>query len=102
MSKAKNLFEGSDEAMKLNSEFVLRTIAGESMLVPIGETSGRLNGVISLNPIGASIWTALAEKCEPSYALDRIVEEYDIDRDTAAKDIDDFLNKLKELELMIE
>ncbi len=88
--------------MKINSGFVMRTIAGESMLVPIGESSGRVNGIISLNPIGASIWSALCEKCDREYALEKLLEEYEIDRETALADLDEFTARLKELGLIIE
>lgn len=50
--------------MKLNGNFVLRDIAGESMLIPVGEASGKVNGIITLNESGVVIWNALNEKCD--------------------------------------
>ena len=42
--------------MKTNSEFILREIAGEAVLIPTGEASQNLNGMIHLTETGAFIW----------------------------------------------
>ena len=39
-----------------NPELILRTIAGESVLIPTGEMAARFNGMISLNGPAAFIW----------------------------------------------
>ena len=35
--------------MRIKSEFILREVAGESILIPTGEAAKRLSGLIALN-----------------------------------------------------
>ena len=87
--------------MKLNENFILRTIAGEDMLIPLGETSAELSGIVTLNPVGATIWKALAENCAASYALEKVLESYDVDEATAQADVAAFWEKLTTLGLIV-
>ena len=45
--------------MKIKREFVLREIAGDILLVPVGKTALDLNGMLTLNEVGAEIWKML-------------------------------------------
>ena len=47
--------------MKIKREFVLREIAGDILLVPAGKTALDLNGMVTLNAVGAEIWKMLPE-----------------------------------------
>ena len=47
--------------MKIKREFVLREIAGDILLVPTGKTALDLNGMLTLNGVGADIWKMLPE-----------------------------------------
>ena len=41
--------------MKINKDFMIRDIAGETILVPTGEISHNFNGMITLNEVAAFI-----------------------------------------------
>ena len=41
--------------MKASKEFILREIAGEHILVPIGTAAANFNGLISMNEVGRSV-----------------------------------------------
>lgn len=86
--------------MKLSENFVLRSIAGESMLIPIGEASERVNGIVTLNEVGVLIWNALTERCDPAYALKRMLEEYEVDEQTARMDLEAFLEEMEKLGIL--
>ncbi len=88
--------------MKLTENFILRTIAGEDMLIPLGETSAELSGIVTLNPVGAAIWKALSERCDQDYAVEKVLEMYEIDADTAKADVAAFWDKLAALGLIVE
>ena len=45
--------------MKLKSGFILREIAGSSIIVPVGERVKEFNGVINLNDTGVFLWNIL-------------------------------------------
>ena len=88
--------------MKLNKNFVLRNIAGESMLIPVGEASGKVNGIISLNGSGVLIWNALSENFDRDLAARKLTEEYEVGFDKALEDVDAFIGRMSELGLVEE
>lgn len=47
--------------MNVKLDFVLREIAGETLLVPAGKTALDLNGMLTLNETGAALWRMLPE-----------------------------------------
>ncbi|MBQ8850716.1 MAG: PqqD family protein [Clostridia bacterium] len=81
--------------MKIKNGFVVRSIAGESVVVALGEASKNFNGIIKLNDTGRFLWDKLAEGCEKEELVSAILAEYDIDRATAESDIDRFTETLK-------
>lgn len=82
--------------MKLNEGFVLREIAGENLLIPVGGQAVKINGVIALSPVAAEIWKALREHPETDYALQKVLELFDVDEDAAKKDIDEFITQMEQ------
>ena len=81
--------------MKIKNGFVVRSIAGESVVVALGEASKNFNGIIKLNDTGRFLWDKLAAGCDRDELVEAILAEYDIDRATAEADIDRFTKTLK-------
>ena len=81
--------------MKLNGSFILREVVGEYVLIPTGETALQFNGIISLNPVGAAIWKGLTEGRDRDALLNAILEEFEVSREEAAADLDEFLELLR-------
>jgi len=86
--------------MKVNQNFILREIAGESMLIPVGAAAAKFNGLITLNETGATIFKAMAQDTTLDALVDAITAEYDIDEATAKRDIEAFLKILSDNNLM--
>ncbi len=82
--------------MGLKDNFMLREIAGTWVVVPIGQRVIDFNGLINLSETGAFIWSKLSAGETSEEILLRITEAYDIDIETAAKDMDEFLSQLKD------
>lgn len=82
--------------MKIKSGFVVREIAGQSVVVALGEASKAFNGIIKLNETGRIIWDMLTEGTEKSDVVDAILGDYEIDRATVENDVDTFVATLKE------
>ena len=83
--------------MKSKLNLVKRNIAGDIILVPVGETSLKLNGLITLNEVGEFIWDNL-ENAEDDAAMAALVTgEYEVDPAVAAADVSEFLGKLRDL-----
>ena len=86
--------------MKINKEFILREIAGEYILVPIGDTPLSFNGLITVNDVGAFIWNNIEKTSSEEELLKLILDEYDVDKDSAKEDLAEFLGKLREAEII--
>ncbi len=86
--------------MKIKLEFVKRTIADETFLVPIGETVKKYSGLFALNEVGAFIWDKLEDAETDADVVDAVLSEYDVDRDTAEADTAEFLGKLREMNII--
>ncbi len=80
--------------MKIVREFILREIAGEYLLIPTEDTTNDFNGLITLSDTAKFIWENLEEVDSFGALIERIVEEYEIDRETAARDADELLIRL--------
>ena len=81
--------------MKIVKEFILREIAGECVLVPTGATTQEFNGLITLNEVGAFLWGKLQQDVELEQLVDAVLDEYDIDKETATHDAEEFVENLK-------
>lgn len=81
--------------MRIKDGFLLREIAGTFVVVPIGERVIDFKGMMTLNDIGAFIWENMQEECSFDDVLNVILENYDIDADTAKSDLEEFLAHMK-------
>ena len=82
--------------MRVEKEFILREIAGEYIIVPTGNTVMEFNGMITVNGVGVFLWKKLQEEVTFEELLQAVLDEYEVDEETAKKDIQDFLDKLTE------
>lgn len=83
--------------MKLKLQFVEREIAGDFLLIPVGDTSLTANGIIMLNELGRFIWEQLPKAEAREDILKSILAEFDVDEQTAGADLDEFLGRLREI-----
>lgn len=81
--------------MKINGEFLLREVVGETVLVPVGKTALEYNGMIIINETGAFIWKALEQELGEQEILKKMMETFDVEEAEAAADLREFLNNLK-------
>ena len=86
--------------MKLKGEFVLREVAGETIVIPVGNTALNFNGMICINSVGAEIWKGLQKERTKEEILESILQEFDVTREEATADLDVFLHQLRENNLL--
>ena len=86
--------------MELKKKFVLRNIVGETILVPIGQNNEAFTGLIAINELGKFIWENIESAKDEEELLQRILDEYEVDRDVAKADLDEFLGKLKVVDII--
>lgn len=83
--------------MKLKENFVLRQVADTWVVLPVGQQSVDFNAMLTLNESGAILWRALEQGGDRDALADALLAEYEVDRNTALADVDEFLHKLKEV-----
>lgn len=86
--------------MKIEKEFILREIAGDYVIVPTGQTALEFNGLITVNELGAFIWKQLQQDITEEELIQAILEEYEVDQETARHDVKEFLKKLTECRIL--
>lgn len=86
--------------MKIKGDFVHREIAGEHILVPIGSENMNYNGLFSLSEVAARIWEILPECDTQEQIVNTILNEYEVERETAETDVKEFLDQLKKMRIL--
>ena len=79
--------------LKLKDGFILRQIAGETMVIPSGSELD-LNMMITLNETGRFLWERLQNGTTEDALVAALLEEYDVDEATARKQVVKFVEKL--------
>ena len=80
--------------MKVKEGFVLRSVAGSNVVVPVGAASVDFNGMITLNDSGAFLWRELEKGADVDSLTAALLREYEVDEETARKCAADCTEKL--------
>ena len=86
--------------MKFQKEVIDREIVGETVLIPTGETAAHFNGLISVNELGRFIWDNYENAKDEDDLLQKILDEYEVEKEVAKADLDEFLQTLKDAEII--
>ena len=82
--------------MKLKENFTLYTMADEHMLIPVGDAVGSFGGVIALNDVSAFILSQMQKEPKTKeQLLAALTSEYEVDAETAGKDLNEILQKFE-------
>ncbi len=79
--------------MKIRNGYMLSDVAGTPVVVPLGADMS-FHNMIKLNATGKFLWEKLLTDITREALVDALVAEYEIDKETACRDIDAFLNTL--------
>lgn len=85
--------------MKIKNGFILREAAGSYVVMRLGGETD-LRKMITLNETGAVIWKAIDEGLGEEDIARRIAEEYEVDEKTALRDVQAFINKMSEADVL--
>jgi hypothetical protein len=89
------------DAYVRSSAVVSRLIAGETLVVPVRGKVGDLASIYSFNEVGTTIWEALAKPTGVAALVDLIEREYDVSRERAAQDVEQFCEEMRAAELVM-
>lgn len=80
--------------------FIVRQIAGETVAVPTGEAAHNLSGLIILNETGQRIFELLQTEQTEEALVKSLLDEFDIDESTARSDVSEFLQILRNADVL--
>ena len=84
--------------MKIKEGFILRTICGQSVVSGEGKDNVNFSKLVSLNESAAYLFKAVGnEEFTPERLADLLMEEYEVDRETALKDAETLCAQWKEI-----
>lgn len=87
--------------MKLKKGFILREIAGETVVIPSGDELN-LNMMINLNDTGKFLWQQLENGAEMDDLVQAMLAEYEVDEQTARAGVERFVTKLRDNDFLTE
>ena len=86
--------------MKLKKDLVLRHVADTWVVIPLTTANVSFNGMITLNESGVKLWKALEAGADKTALAEMLTKEYTVDFEQAMEDVEAFLRKLLEKELL--
>jgi len=73
---------------------VTRKTGNEYVLVPVANNIADMNSVYTLNETGAFIWELIDGERNVEDLIEAVINEYDIDRETALTDVMSFIDNM--------
>lgn len=87
--------------MKIKDGFMLREVADQWVVVPLGERVVEFSGIMSLSESGALIWRHMEQNdVEEEALVSLLLTEYEIDEKIAKQDVHEFIEKIKDKQLL--
>lgn len=80
-----------------NPDFIFRRIVEEMILVPIHQDIADMNCIYTLNDVGAFLWEKLADPATEEELENAVLEVYETERETAARDVSNFLVEMERI-----
>ena len=80
--------------MKIKENYVMREVAGQAIVIAIGEESERFKGMINLNRTGRDVWLYMEKGLDSDEIAKKISEKYEVDLNVAKHDIESMIARL--------
>lgn len=81
--------------MKKLEQFILRTIAGEHVMMPVGPTAQKFSGLINANDVSAFIWQHIEEVSTAEEMARLVTGEFEVSYEEALADTAGLIENMK-------
>lgn len=98
LEKAGYAFQKTYQASK---DYIYRKVADSDVLISVGSNIANFNGYIEINQTAVELWKKLQEPCRLSELEQVLEEKYGITHEEAVADVIDFINELREHEMVV-
>ena len=82
--------------MKIKEGFVLRDVAGHTMVIATGETSKIFHGMIKMNSTAKEIWLMIEEGLSQESIVERLSSIYNVDSCKIENDVSKIITLMKD------
>ena len=82
--------------MRLKKEFIIREIAGQDVMIATGKEAMKYNGLLTVSPVGRFLLENYQNAQGISELIQMVLDEFEVDRETAAKDTIGFTKSMLE------
>jgi hypothetical protein len=80
---------------RAKGEFVTRSIAGETIIVPVRGQVGDLEAIYTVNEVGAFIWELIGHGVSIHQIVEAVSNEFEVMPEDAEKDVRQFIGLLE-------
>lgn len=88
--------------MRLKPGFIIREVCDEYVIIPTGTTALEFNGLLTVNEIGVELWKLLEEEVTFNQLVEHVLDEYEVDEQTATKDVKEFVDYLMNIQVITD
>ena len=90
-----SLAAGNHRSLRKKGEFVTRSIAGETVVVPVRGQVGDLDAIYNLNETGAFIWEQIDGRKSVTQVVEAVRGEFEVALEQAEKETSEFIAALE-------
>jgi hypothetical protein len=80
--------------MKLKQGYILREVGTLKVVVAVGQAHDNFHKILTLNQTGAFLWNLLLNQTTTDELVSKLCEKYNVDEQSAKKDVEDFIFQL--------
>lgn len=81
--------------MRKKEKFIIRKIGDSYVMIPVGTTSTKFNGMITANDSAAFIWEHIEEVNSVEELIEMVCEEFEVDSERAREDCEKLVVQMK-------
>lgn len=81
--------------MKIKNTFILRKVAGNNVVLPMGASSESFSGMMMLNETGVFLWNILKNDVTMDDLINAMLSEYNVGAAEAKQDAEAFIDTLR-------
>lgn len=82
--------------------YLHRKIAGQDILISLGENIANFNGYVALNSTSSFLWDAMVQPAAKETLIQALLEEFSVSEPEARQDVEEFLAILLEKDMIVE
>lgn len=90
--------------MRIADGYMLKEIAGNHVVIPVGQNIVDYKSMLHLNETGAFIWQQLENETTYNKVIEALIKEYEVTKEETSiikKDLDEFIAHMNDLQLLM-